>query len=214
MNINILIATATTKEIAPFLEYYRNHELQNIDILITGVGLAASTYHLTRQISLKRPGLIVQAGLAGCFNKKIPLSTVLAVQKDVIADEGVLEAGQLKTVFDLKLSSANKYPFSGGWLINKSAAFKKMKLQKVKSVSVNQVSVSPDMIRLIKKKFDPITESMEGASLHYVALMEKIPFIQIRAVSNYIGERNKKKWNFKEAIINLNKELIRIIDSL
>ena len=52
---------------------------------------------------------------------------------------------------------------------------------------------------------------MEGAALHYVCLMEKIPFIQLRSISNYIGERNKKKWNMQESINNLNEHLIRLI---
>ncbi|ULT38317.1 hypothetical protein KRR40_24600 [Niabella defluvii] len=53
---------------------------------------------------------------------------------------------------------------------------------------------------------------MEGAALHYVALMEKIPFLQIRGISNYVGERDKRKWNFKDAIDNLNNELVRIVE--
>jgi futalosine hydrolase len=57
-------------------------------------------------------------------------------------------------------------------------------------------------------------ESMEGAALHYVCLSEKIPFLQLRGVSNYAGERNKSKWKLKEAIGNLNKELIRLLEDL
>ncbi len=41
--------------------------------------------------------------------------------------------------------------------------------------------------------------------------MEKIPFIQIRSVSNYIAERNKKNWNMKESVINLNNELVSFV---
>ncbi len=48
---------------------------------------------------------------------------------------------------------------------------------------------------------------MEGAALHYVCLQEQIPFVQIRSVSNYVGERDKTKWKMKEAIENLNTEL-------
>ncbi|MCH5683849.1 hypothetical protein LWM68_06005 [Niabella sp. W65] len=42
--------------------------------------------------------------------------------------------------------------------------------------------------------------------------MEKIPFLQIRGISNYVGERDKRKWNFKDAIDNLNNELVRIVE--
>jgi len=44
--------------------------------------------------------------------------------------------------------------------------------------------------------------------------MEKIPFLQIRSISNYIGERNKKNWNMKQSILNLNNELIRFIEKI
>jgi len=44
--------------------------------------------------------------------------------------------------------------------------------------------------------------------------MEKIPFIQLRSISNYIAERDKTKWDMKKSIINLNKELVRLIETL
>jgi futalosine hydrolase len=88
---------------------------------------------------------------------------------------------------------------------------KKVKLKKVRGVSVNEITTSKQKVKLYRETFNPVVESMEGVALHYVCLMEKIPFMQIRAASNYIGERNKKKWSMKESIINLNKELIRLL---
>ena len=65
--MNILVIAATAKEIEPFFEYYHHTKRwQNIDVLITSIGLTAATYHLAKQIALKRPGLIIQAGIAGC----------------------------------------------------------------------------------------------------------------------------------------------------
>jgi futalosine hydrolase len=68
------------------------------------------------------------------------------------------------------------------------------------------------MIKFYRNVFDPAIESMEGAALHYVCLMENIPFLQIRSISNYIGERNKKKWDMMDSIVNLNKALIKTIN--
>jgi len=90
---------------------------------------------------------------------------------------------------------------------------KKTKLKIVKGISVNQISTSKQMIKFYRDVFDPVTESMEGAALHYVCLMEKIPFVQIRSISNYIGERNKKKWDMNESIIKLNEALINTISN-
>jgi futalosine hydrolase len=181
----------------------------DIDLLITGIGLTATTYSLTKQLNIKRPDLIIQAGVGGCYDAAIPLGTVLAIKQEAIADESVIELGKLKTLFELNLVPQNQYPFSKGWLINKSEI-----LKKVKGVSVNEITTSRQKIKFYKDNFSPVTESMEGAALHYVCLMEKIPFLQIRSVSNYIAERNKKNWNMKESIINLNDELIRLLKTI
>lgn len=198
----------------PFLDYYRAARLHNIDVLITGIGLTAATYNLLKQINLKRPDLIIQAGVAGCFDKKRKLGSVVAVKQDTIADESVVELKKLKTIFDLKLVPQNKFPYSGGWLVNNNKELKKINLIKVKGISVNQITSSGQMIQFYQKQFHPVVESMEGAALHYVCLREKIPFIQLRSISNYIGERDKKKWNMMDSILNLNKELIRLLENI
>ena len=218
--MNCLIASATAREITPFLNHYRITSGQwenniNIDVLITGIGLTTATYHLTKYFAIKRPDLVIQAGIAGCFDTKIPLGSVVSIKQDTIADESVIELKKLQTLFDLQLIPQNQFPYKKGWLINPAnEATKKTKLTAVKGISVNQISTSKKMIQLYKDKFNPVAESMEGAALHYVCLMEKIPFLQIRSLSNYVGERNKKKWKMNESIINLNNELISLLHKL
>ena len=218
--MDCLLAAATAKEIIPFLDRFGKAQQRwpsglSIDVLITGIGLTATTYSLTKQFSLKRPDLVIQAGVAGCFDKSIPFGTVLAIKQDAIADESVVELKKLKPLFNLKLVPQNRAPYKNGWLVNPGTVlFKKSQLKPVKGISVNQITTSNRAIRFYKDEFNPVTESMEGAALHYVCLLEKIPFLQIRSVSNYIGERNKKKWNMKDSIDNLNIELVSLLGKL
>jgi futalosine hydrolase len=213
--MNILLIAATAKEIQPFIEYCSSaNKSLDIDILITGIGLTAATYHLSKQINLKKPGLVIQAGVAGCFDTKVPLGTVVIVKKETIADQSVIELEQLKTLFDLGLVPHDQFPFTKGWLENKSEVLKKTKLKKVNAISVNEITTLKPRAKFYEDSFSPMIESMEGAALHYTCLMEKIPFIQLRAVSNYIAERDKKKWDMKISIISLNKELIKLVEKL
>lgn len=214
--MNYLLAAATAKEISPFIGHYRKlNTPSDLYVLVTGIGLTASVYHLTKQFAIKRPGLVIQAGVAGSFDKKIPLGSVVLVKQDVVADESVVELKKLKTLFDLKLVPQDAYPYKKGWLVNPNTALiKKSKLKAVKGISVNQISTDKRMIQFYRDHFDPVTESMEGAALHYVCLLENIPFLQIRSISNYIGERNKKNWNMQDSIVNLNHELVRLLESL
>jgi futalosine hydrolase len=86
--------------------------------------------------------------------------------------------------------------------------------KKVTGITVNQVSTNPILIDALLEKYNPDIESMEGAVFHYVCLKEKIPFIQIRAISNVVGDRNKANWKMKEAIETLNTEIIQLINEL
>ncbi len=211
--MNCLVIAATPIEIAPFLTYLKkeNKFKYEIDVLITGIGLTATTYALLNQINIKKPAFIIQAGVGGCFDIDIKLGSVVAIKKETIADQSVVELKTLKTLFDLKLLPQNKFPFSKGWLVNSNDILRKIKLRKVTGISVNEITTDKKKVKLYRDSFKPVIESMEGAALHYVSLMEKIPFLQIRSVSNYIAERNKQKWNMNEAVENLNKELISFL---
>lgn len=214
--MNCLIAAATPIEIAPLLQELSKgiREDMEIDMLITGIGLMASTYALQKQISIKRPDLIIQAGVGGCFNRKMPLGTVVAIGQDCVADQSVQELKKLKTLFDLQLVPADQFPFKKGWLVNPWKGFRGLGLPKVNAISVNEITTDPRRVQQYKKLFAPVIESMEGAGLHYVCLMEQIPFLQLRSVSNYIAERNKKNWKLSEAVTQLNKALLQVLQKL
>jgi futalosine hydrolase len=83
-----------------------------------------------------------------------------------------------------------------------------------KSVTVNTISTDKSRIQLLSGRYKAVLESMEGASLHYMGRDLTIPFIQIRAVSNYVGERDKSKWKIQEAIYNVNETLLQFLDAL
>jgi futalosine hydrolase len=216
MRMNCLVIAATTKEIEPLVKYLKAAETNvKTDILITGIGLTATAYHLTKQLQIRKYGLVIQAGVAGCFDHKLSLGSVVVIKKDTIADQSVIELKQLKTLFDLKLVPNSQFPYTKTWLINPYLPLlKKTKLKLVKGISVNEITTSKTKIKYYEASFNAVAESMEGAALHYTCLMEKIPFLQLRSISNYIGERNKKNWNMKESIINLNTELIQLIEKL
>jgi futalosine hydrolase len=214
----VLVVAATALEITPFLEQLNKglllNKLWETDVLITGIGLTATTYSLVKQIQTRKPDLIIQAGVGGCFDANRSLGEVVVVKQEAIADQSVIELNQLKTLFDLKLVPQDQFPYQKGWLMNRSPILKKIKYKKVRGISVNEITTDPKKRKFYETTFDPVVESMEGAALHYVALREQIEFLQIRSFSNYIAERNKKKWEMRTSIMHLNEALIRTIHQL
>ncbi len=207
--MQILLIAATPQEIKPFTTV--NNQ---VDVLITGVGVPSTMYHLQKRIQQMDYDCIIQAGIAGCFSNDTELGKVVLVQQDCFADLGIEENGNYNSIFNVGFADKNEFPFTDGWLVNANEALLKSGLQKVKAITINRVSDSELQKQQFISTFNAAIESMEGAALHYVCLQEAIPFIQIRSISNYVGERDKTKWKMKDAIENLNKELARLINGL
>jgi futalosine hydrolase len=154
-------------------------------------------------------------GIAGCFDKKIPLGKVFVVKDDFAGDIGVMENKVWKDLFDMKLDKPNDPPYEKKGLPNPWLnQFNLLQLPTKKAVTVNTISTDKNRIQLLSGRYKAVLESMEGASLHYIGRDLTIPFIQLRAVSNYVGERDKSKWKMQEAIYNLNETLLAYLDAL
>lgn len=218
--MNCLVVSATVLEIKPFIQHCRStNKLDYIDLqldfLVTGVGAINTTYALMKHLQVKKPDIIIMAGIAGAMDRTIQLGDVVAVKHEVLADLGVQEKDGYKDVFDLKLLAANEFPFKQKRLTNPFKVLtERTKLPLAGSITVNQISTSKKVAELYQTKYKAKIENMEGAALHLVCMKEDIPFVQIRSISNYVGERNKQKWKLKEAVQNLNKELIRLVENL
>ncbi|MEJ7625298.1 MAG: futalosine hydrolase [Ferruginibacter sp.] len=207
--MQILVAAATELEIKPFV---KNNP--SADIHITGVGSPSAIYHLTKRIQLLDYDLVIQAGIAGSFLHEMKLGEVVIVSADTFSDLGIKTKNGFSDIFNEGLADKNEWPYKNGWLVNESEIFINLPYEKVRGVTVNTVTDQKLVISEMTLQFKPVIESMEGAALHYVCLQENVPFIQLRSISNYVGERDKSKWKMQEAIKNLNKELEIIIEKV
>ncbi|HVF80870.1 MAG TPA: hypothetical protein VM884_03010, partial [Flavisolibacter sp.] len=137
------------------------------------------------------------------------LGEVVVVQSDTIGDLGVQEKEGFLSVFDMGFADKDKWPWKEGKLINSTNHHRQTGHYVVDAVTVNEVSTNRDRINYYRDRLHVAIETMEGAAVHYVGSLENIPFMQIRALSNYVGERDKTKWDLQGAIRNLNTELVR-----
>lgn len=204
--MQILVCAATEMEIAPFIQALSKHKDRNVHLLVTGVGLLPATYALTKDIAARRPDVMIQAGVGGSLDKNNPPAHVVAVQSDCVGDMGVEEEG-FRLLFDLNLIPPTTLPWQEGKLVNNSSLPALSGLPLVHGVTVNEITTREDRIRYYRQQLGAQVESMEGAALHYIGLLEKIPFLQIRSLSNFIGERDKAKWQLEEAVLSLNHAL-------
>ncbi len=225
--MKLLIVAATKLEIIPFLKKlnylkddwdsfislkYKTHQL---DILITGVGLVFTTYHLSKALHAKKYDLVINAGIAGSFNKKIKIGEVVYVVQEEFADIGIEGTKNFQTIFEMGFMDKNKYPFRDGRMSAKSFDNELIVgLGGVAAISSNTAHGKQESIDFLQKKFKIDIETMEGAAFFYVCLQEKVDFMQLRAISNYVEPRNKERWDIPLALDNLSGVLVKLIDNL
>ena len=185
------------------------------DLLVTGVGSVATTFHLTRLLATANYRILLNIGLAGSFNKTLSLGMVVSVRSDQFADLGAEDHDDFIDIFDLGLQNSSENPFTNGKLI--PIVSNNMPLNKmiaVDAITVNKIHGNKASIDKIKPKYPVDIESMEGAAFYYVANMFQIPALQLRAISNYVEPRNRDSWKISLALSNLRDEVRAFMNSL
>ena len=212
--MDILLVAATEMEIKEFILTGLSETNHTIDLLITGIGMPLTIFHLTKQLSQKKYDLVIQAGIAGTFNNKYKTGSVVIVEKEFFGEIGVEEKDEFKTIFEKGLADGNIFPFEDGFINNENELLEEIDLPKVCGVTINRISDSKSQMQFYKMRFNADVESMEGSGLHLVCKSMNQPFIQLRSISNEVGERDKAKWDMKGALKNLNKELLKVVNHL
>jgi futalosine hydrolase len=187
-----------------------------IDVLVTGYGSAFTAYHLTRALNMINYDLAINIGLAGSFDHFLEQGFVVNVVQDQFADLGVEHKNKLYTLSEEELMDENEFPFVSGKL-NSLGNFEIEEVDSlipVKSITVNTFQSDPKWINILRDKFSPEIETMNGAAFFYVCLCEKVPFLQIRAISHFVEIRRIENWNIPAALENLTESVISIINEL
>lgn len=227
--MNILLVSATLLEIAPFLTRIREgRELpaemsgfraggHRLDVLITGIGMIPAACTIGARLAVPSYDLAIQAGIAGSYREELAPGTVVRVTEEIIAGFGAEVSGGFRSVFQLGLVMPDQPPFRDGVLKNPgvtglsgSPGFVADTLPGVRGITSDTIHGSRQSIAAIKAQGDPDIETMEGAAFFYACLAASLPFIEIRAISNRVGFRDKARWQVMPAIAALNKTLTDI----
>ena len=213
--MNVLVIAATERELTGIKEISFDRPSMMVQTAVTGVGLMPSTYAIMQFLIASRPDVIIQLGIAGSFNPSIELGTAVTVRKEMLADMGVYETSGYRDIFEMGLTEKNSAPFEQGAIVNHHEnLIEALSLPVVSAVSVNEISTSTEKIKLFSEKYKADIESMEGAALHYVCTLQQIPFVQIRGISNLVGERDKSKWKIPESLHAATNACINLINKI
>lgn len=215
---NLLIVTASFAEAAVFSDVDQWFPAVDIKVVVTGAGTMANALGLMRYLrNNPAPHLALNAGIAGSFRPGMPAGFTGIIARDAFADFGIDDRGRFIPAAAAGLAGEDHFPFSSeGWIECNNIYTKQLrgKFHFITGITSDTVSGSAGRIESLKERFNPDTESMEGASFFYICALEKIPYLAIRAVSNMIEERNRENWNIPLALRNLREKTREILTLL
>ncbi len=193
--MDVLVIAATEAEIKPFLDLPAQQR-QGVDTLITGVGMVATALTLGERLARTRYDLLLNVGIAGSFDRTIPLGEAVRVVRDTFSELGVEDGERF-----INSETAGLAPYT---FYSEYAHPSVDSLRQCKGITVNTVHGNDPTIKAVVERLSPDIESMEGAAVFQVAEHFGIPVLQVRAISNYVERRNKSNWQLAQAIGNLN----------
>ena len=219
--MNLIIVTATEREIAPFLEVFESDEKRSafesagiaIEVIVTGVGLTNTAFGLGTRFADRNShiDLVINAGIAGTYNTELKIGTVVNAIQDCIAFFGAEDGDNFIQADSLKLVKKDEIVFDNPQLFQSEVI---AALHQVKAITTNLAHGDKSSIERVRSIYHPDIESMEGAAFTLACTKANLPYYQIRAISNMVERRNTENWDIPLAIKNLNETLIDIVGSL
>jgi futalosine hydrolase len=199
----------------PNLSAYKYGKLQ-IDLLVTGYGSVFTTFYLTRTLQSNNYDLVINAGVAGSFDYFLEQGFVVNVISDQFADLGFEDKNEFYTLGEKEMLNQDSFPFTGEVMhsLGNYEIEEVDSLIPVKAITVNTIHGSQEKIQRLKNKYKAEIETMDGAAFFYVCLMEKVPFLQIRSVSNFVEIPRVENWYLPLALKNLTKSMMDIFGEL
>ncbi|MER7347661.1 futalosine hydrolase [Streptomyces aurantiacus] len=204
----VLIATAVPAErdaVASGLSAARGAGQEAVDLLVAGVGpaaAAAATAHaLATAAAAGTPyDLVVSAGIGGGFQPAAPVGSLVVADAITVADLGAETPDGFLPVTELGFGRVTHEPppaLAGALAAATGAAAGTV-------LTVSTVTGSAERAAaLLDRHPRALAEAMEGFGVAEAAAPRGLPVLEVRAVSNPVGPRDRAAWRIGDALAAL-----------
>lgn len=175
-----------------------------------GVGKVEATLALTRRLCGSLPDVVVNFGVAGAFpGAGLKVGDVCLVTRETLADEGLVTDGGFEDLAVLKL--ADRIEWSADEVWTKRVAALLGEVPQVRGTTVSTISGTDALAEAYAQRVRPAVETMEGAAVARVCESFGVPWVQVRSISNRVGDRARGGWDLRLAKARLHAVVGRVV---
>lgn len=218
---DLLVIGATELELAPLAAELegagdlagawgpaRRGRIAGLEVVVAplGVGKARTAAGLALALAAHRPLAVLQVGVGGAYLGSF-LSVGLAMLADVELelDLGVATGDGWADLDDLRAPLwppptpvERRETRTHAGLTGALAEITGLPCGRF--ATLDAVTSDVDVGAALQRRFDVSLESMEGAAAALVAARMGVPFAELRAVANLVGERDRSRWDLRGAV--------------
>lgn len=188
------------------------------DLVHLGVGKVNTAAGLAMAIHTLQPEAVVQFGIGGGYlGSFTSIGMVLAASEEIHLDSGLLGPDGWRDMealgFHLLETDRVWYNRLPTDAVLTQAIAGPLGLPTGVFGTSETVTGTFDQSQALQARFDLSIESMEGAAAAQVCLALGVPFAELRAVSNIVGEPDRAAWNIPAAVRVINETVAAVLRS-
>jgi futalosine hydrolase len=199
-DFRVLVMTAVSAERDAVLRGLGNSD--KFDVQLAGVGPALAAARTAKALAAVDYGLVISAGIAGGFAGRAAVGTLVVATEIIAADLGAQSADGFLSLDELGFGSTH-IPAEPNLAIKVTAALRAAGLTvfcgPVLTVSTATGTAETALARASQVP-GAAAEGMEGFGVAVAALEYDLPILEIRAISNPVGPRDREAWRIKDAL--------------
>ncbi|ARU63855.1 futalosine hydrolase [Tumebacillus avium] len=199
MTKRVLIMTAVEAERDAIVKGLGDTE--RFDVRVAGVGPVAAAVRTANVLAGGDYGLVVSAGIGGGFTEVAPVGSLVVATEILAADLGAQTGQGFSSVDELGFGSS-KLPVDAERAATVTAALQAAGLIAAAGpvLTLATVTGTAETARELATRVPgAAAEAMEGYGVAFAAQEKGIPVLEIRAISNAVGPRDRSAWRMKDA---------------
>ena len=171
-----------------------------ISVIAVGVGPAAAAAATATALARTPYDLVVSAGIAGGFQPEAPVGSLVVADEITVADLGAETSDGFLPVTELGFGTVTHRPPAA--LVRALATATGARPGTVLTVST-VTGTAARAAELRARHPRALAEAMEGFGVAEAAVAHGVPVLELRAVSNPVGPRDRAAWRIGDALAAL-----------
>ncbi|EIT86430.1 hypothetical protein A374_05691 [Fictibacillus macauensis ZFHKF-1] len=190
---------------------------EGFHVEIAGVGPVAASVATTKALHTNHYQFVINMGIAGGFVEKADIGSLVIADESIALDLGAEAEDGFLTLDELGFGASvvakTEHSVAKALLARCQQAQLKSCIAPILTLST-VTGTEETAQRLQIRAPRAAAEAMEGYGVAMAAQTFNVPFLEIRAISNPVGPRDRSSWKIKEALQSLqevSKYLVEVL---